>query len=227
MGLKTRLALGAVLMASSALVANPSYGQECSIENLDGCFEKHLAPEPRRAWPDTDLKREIAAVCKRPTYLAHVMAIIDGDTIDVMPVDETGKNLSQWSGQFYCRIRLWGIDAPEKFKNKAWTIRNEPGWKATEALEGILSRGDRIVRIELRDIDRWDRVVATVTYAGMAYKGDFIGDFSCWMALEGHAAFKGYYSKLLKRRFTDDYHRERCLHPVKPMFAEQLRRRPF
>lgn len=69
--------------------------------------------------------------------------IVDGDTLRV-------------DGE---RVRLWGIDAPERAQLCRIAGRDEPiGREATEALRSILARGE--LRCETKDRDRYGRTVA-------------------------------------------------------------------
>ncbi|WP_034853870.1 thermonuclease family protein, partial [Inquilinus limosus] len=69
--------------------------------------------------------------------------IVDGDTLRV-------------DGE---RVRLWGIDAPERVQLCRIDGRDEPiGREATEALRSILAHGE--LRCETKDRDRYGRTVA-------------------------------------------------------------------
>lgn len=69
--------------------------------------------------------------------------IVDGDTLRI-------------DGE---RVRLWGIDAPEKLQRCEIAGREEPiGREATEALRSLVARGD--LRCETKDRDRYGRTVA-------------------------------------------------------------------
>jgi endonuclease YncB( thermonuclease family) len=98
-------------------------------------------------------------------------SVIDGDTIEI-------------HGE---RIRLFGIDAPES--RQLCTVSGEPyrcGQQAALALADHI--GQRTVRCEERDRDRYGRMVA------VCWVGD--EDVSAWMMQEGRAlAFRKYSSR--------------------------------
>jgi micrococcal nuclease len=102
-----------------------------------------------------------------PVLSGPVVGVIDGDTIDV--------RLS--SGMV--RVRLYGIDAPEK---------SQPyGEKAKQALSELVFRKN--VDLEVESQDRYDRVVAVV------YVGDL--DINAEMVKGGFAwAYRQYLGKL-------------------------------
>jgi len=95
-------------------------------------------------------------------------SVIDGDTIEIR-------------GQ---RIRLFGIDAPES--SQLCTLDEKPyrcGQQSALALADKI--GERTVRCEERDIDRYKRIVA-VCYVGSE-------DIGNWLVKQGWAlAFRKY-----------------------------------
>lgn len=78
------------------------------------------------------------------SFSAHAgVEVVDGDTLRI-------------DGE---RVRLWGIDAPEKLQRCQIAGREEPiGQEATEALRSLVARGD--LRCETKDRDRYGRTVA-------------------------------------------------------------------
>lgn len=103
---------------------------------------------------------------------AGIPSVIDGDTLDL-------------HGQ---RIRLWGIDAPE---SRQLCRRGGQPWRCGQS--AALALADRIARrpvlCEVRDTDRWGRLVA------VCRQGD--DDLSEWMVRGGLA--------LAFRRYATDY----------------------
>lgn len=77
-------------------------------------------------------------------YSWEIERIIDGDTIQA---SHSCAKLSK------IRIRLYGIDAPEK--------KQPNGYESTEYLKNILPKGQRF-EIKQIDIDRYGRIVALV-----------------------------------------------------------------
>jgi endonuclease YncB( thermonuclease family) len=100
-------------------------------------------------------------------------SVIDGDTIEI-------------HGQ---RIRLHGIDAPEKGQpcfdasGKSWRC----GPAAANALDEFV--GVSPVACRERDVDRYGRIVATCTLRGE--------DIEAWLVRNGHA--------MAYRRYSSDY----------------------
>lgn len=78
----------------------------------------------------------------------HVIRVTDGDTVTIVE-----KNNSVRQGRF--RIRLYGIDAPEK--------KQPFGEKAKETLEKIIYL--QTVRVEFYEIDRYGRIIGTIYLA--------------------------------------------------------------
>jgi endonuclease YncB( thermonuclease family) len=99
--------------------------------------------------------------------------IVDGDTLRIGQV----------------RVRLFGIDAPER--HQACTRTDGQAWAcgadAGKALAGFI--GGRSVECEQRDVDRYQRVVATCSVGG--------DDIGRWMVLHGWA--------IAYRRYSMDY----------------------
>ncbi len=111
----------------------------------------------------------MAAAADRP---AGIPSVVDGDTLDL-------------HGQ---RIRLWGIDAPE---SRQLCRHDGRPWRCGQA--AALALADRIgrhaVHCEVRDVDRWKRLIAICHEAGE--------DLSAWMVRNGLA--------LAFRRYATDY----------------------
>jgi endonuclease YncB( thermonuclease family) len=103
-----------------------------------------------------------------PSELRGRASVIDGDTIDI-------------AGQ---RIRLYGIDAPERAQT---CVRNTLPWScgldASAALTGLVR--NRELRCESRDRDRYQRIVA------VCWLNDV--DVNRWLVSEGWAvAYRQY-----------------------------------
>ena len=104
--------------------------------------------------------------------LSGLARVVDGDTLHVDRV----------------RVRLHGIDAPESAQRCRTSGRLWPcGREATRALARRI--GGRPVACEERDRDRYGRVVAVCTVAGL--------DLNRWMVAEGWA--------FAYRRYSRDY----------------------
>ncbi|MDR2442606.1 MAG: thermonuclease family protein [Deltaproteobacteria bacterium] len=79
----------------------------------------------------------------KESYTGHVERIIDGDTVSILTTDYERL-----------RVRLYGIDAPEGGQD--W------GDESRDALSDMVS--GRLVKIEIEDIDRYNRMVATIIF---------------------------------------------------------------
>jgi micrococcal nuclease len=99
--------------------------------------------------------------------------VFDGDTIEVRRNDET------------VRIRLHGIDTPE---------RTQPFSSVARRRTGELVK-DKIVRVEIKDRDRYDRIVARVFVDG--------DDLSIRLVREGLAWHYTYYSSDLRLAYFE------------------------
>jgi micrococcal nuclease len=84
------------------------------------------------------------------TYSARVVGVTDGDTVNVLRQHPSGRREQ-------VRVRLHGIDAPES---------GQPfGSKAKATLSDLVF--DKQVRVEVRDIDAYDRTVAVLHVGGV------------------------------------------------------------
>jgi endonuclease YncB( thermonuclease family) len=99
--------------------------------------------------------------------------VLDGDTLDVQGV----------------RIRLFGIDAPEK--TQTCTLATGASWPCGSAAQEALERklGNRRVTCQRRDVDTYGRVVAVCRLGSE--------DISAWLAGAGWV--------VAYRQFSDDY----------------------
>jgi endonuclease YncB( thermonuclease family) len=102
--------------------------------------------------------------------LTGIASVIDGDTIDI-------------HGQ---RIRFHGIDAPE---SRQTCERNGKPWRCGQQAALALSDylGQKSVRCEKKDVDRYKRIVA-ICYVGTT-------DVNAWLVREGWALAYRQYSK--------------------------------
>ena len=105
-----------------------------------------------------------------PGALRGVASVIDGDTLDIHDT----------------RIRLFGIDAPERRQ----TCLDEAGalWRCGQAAALALAEqiGRTAVTCATRDIDRYGRIVAVCHADGT--------DLNGWMVSQGHARAWARYS---------------------------------
>ena len=89
-----------------------------------------------------------------------VVAVIDGDTVTVL--DELDK------AKF--RIRLYGIDAPEK--------RQRFGTEARDHLSGLVLKKPVIIRY--KEVDRYGRIVGTIRIDGEDINRRMLRDGMAW-----------------------------------------------
>jgi endonuclease YncB( thermonuclease family) len=106
-------------------------------------------------------------------FEGRCVAVRDGDTIEVRRDGET------------VRIRLHGIDAPE---------RTQPYSKLARKRTGELAQ-DQVVRVKMKDRDRYDRIVGRVFVNGQ--------DLSLILVREGLAWHYRYYSSDLRLAFYE------------------------
>lgn len=116
-----------------------------------------------------------------------VLRIIDGDTVDIaLP--------QQGTGQVYRhRVRLYGIDTPEKRPSKADPLRHlemEASYRAKQALERRLQENDFMVLAHFSHADKYGRLLCTLY--------DKTGeDLNRWMITQGYAT--EYFGKTKKK----------------------------
>jgi len=119
--------------------------------------------------------------------IIKVLRIIDGDTVDIaLP--------QQGTGQLYRhRVRLYGIDTPEKRPSKADPLRHlemEASYRAKQALERRLQENDYMVLAHFSHADKYGRLLCTLY--------DKTGeDLNRWMIAQGHAT--EYFGKTKKK----------------------------
>ncbi|MBC2856984.1 thermonuclease family protein [Cetobacterium sp. 2A] len=100
------------------------------------------------------------------TIKGKVIKVADGDTITI--IEENGDKT---------RIRLYGIDAPEK--------KQDYGIKSLDVLKKLIDKKE--VEIDVKDKDRYGRVVGIVYYNGM--------NINLYMLKTGNAWWYKQYSK--------------------------------
>lgn len=122
--------------------------------------------------------------------LVKILRVIDGDTIDIaFYYEDTGKT-------FKHRVRLYGIDAPEKHPSLSNVERNkeiEAANKSQEALTQRLKENDNLVVALFHKFDKYGRLMATL----YDKQGE---DINKWMITSGHA--QEYFGKT-KKKFTE------------------------
>lgn len=119
--------------------------------------------------------------------LVKILRVIDGDTLDIaLHHDEAGKI-------FKHRIRLYGIDTPEKHPPLSNPERNkeiEASKKAHDALAQRLKENDNLVIALFHKFDKYGRLMATF----YDKQGE---DINKWMITSGYA--QEYFGKTKKK----------------------------
>ncbi len=101
----------------------------------------------------------VVAQTRAETFRGRVMWIHDGDTVTVNSTD----------GKWY-KVRLWGIDAPEA---------GQPyGREATLAL--IRLAGRKLVTVEIKDTDKYERVVGILRYGKLDLNLEMVKIGAAW-----------------------------------------------
>lgn len=122
--------------------------------------------------------------------IVKVLRIIDGDTVDIaMMSDDTQKI-------FKYRIRLYGIDTPEKKPLKSNPDRDQEiaaAKRSSQAMIDKLQENNHIVTIRLYKPDKYGRLLGTL----YDRKGE---DINQWMVTHGYAT--SYFGKT-KQTFAE------------------------
>lgn len=127
------------------------------------------------------------------TFAKEPIRILDGTVIKVAD----GDTINVDSGGTKLKIRLYGIDAPEtpKTNSKTGTI-GKPGQpygnEAWKALDDKVNR--QRVRIEVRDVDKYDRLVSVVWIGGREINKEMVAEGWAWA-----------YRKYLDRPHASEY----------------------
>ncbi|WP_238386986.1 MULTISPECIES: thermonuclease family protein [unclassified Campylobacter] len=92
-----------------------------------------------------------------------VIKVIDGDTIDVLDLNQTKH-----------RIRLYGIDAPEK--------KQSYGNKAREFLASLIAGKE--VKVLIKDKDKYQRNIGLILLDGMDINKEMVKNGYAWAYIE-------------------------------------------
>jgi len=124
-----------------------------------------------------------------------VLRVVDGDTIDIAMMNEELKKI------FKYRIRLFGIDTPEKkplMSNPAREKEMGAAKKSSQAMIDKLKESDNLVTIRLYTPDKYGRLLGTL----YDKKGENINE---WMVKQGYATT--YFGKK-KKTFSEIHNLE-------------------
>lgn len=108
--------------------------------------------------------------------LVKVLRVLDGDTVDIALEEETGKI-------FKHRVRLYGIDTPEKRPSASDPERDKEiaaSKRSSEALTNRLKENDNLVIALFYKADKYGRLMCTL----YDKQGD---DMNQWMVKSGFA----------------------------------------
>lgn len=100
----------------------------------------------------------------------RVVAVIDGDTVDVVPLSETDTPQTTAKGSVKERVRLWGIDAPETSQDFGKESR---AWLSSLIL-------NKPVILEKVEKDRYGRTVARIRLDGQDVNEDSLRQGMSW-----------------------------------------------
>lgn len=118
--------------------------------------------------------------------MVKILRIIDGDTVDIALYHPESQRM------YRHRVRLYGIDTPEKRPPKGDPLRHleiEASHRAKEALESCIAE-DRIVEALFYKADKYGRLLCTFYDA----QGR---DLNQWMIANGYAT--AYFGKTKKK----------------------------
>jgi len=106
-----------------------------------------------------------------------VLRVIDGDTVDIAMIHDVTKQI------FKYRIRLYGIDTPEKKPLKSNPDREEEimaAKRASQAMIDKLQENRNLVTVELSKPDKYGRLLGT-------FYDRNGGNINEWMVEQGYA----------------------------------------
>lgn len=129
---------------------------------------------------ETDFSSITAETTKKWTLegrkqLGKVLRVIDGDTVDLA--------IHIYNEHYQFRVRLYGIDTPEKRPLKSSPNRDEEieaSKRSTKALSTYLERSENMVHAEFKEADkygRWLVILSTKDHVNL----------NEWMVKEGYA----------------------------------------
>jgi len=110
-------------------------------------------------WLTLALLMMVAPVYAAPVFSARVSKVVDGDSLEV-----------EYAGQ-KIKLRLWGIDAPE---------RRQPYGKEARVSLAAMVNGRR-VEIQAKDIDAYHRLVALVWVDGYSVNEEMVRHGAAWV----------------------------------------------
>lgn len=122
--------------------------------------------------------------CKGSTEYVKVIKVVDGDTIDIARM--MGENIFQF------RVRLYGIDTPEKRPPLSQVNRLEEiaaSKVSSDALKRLLEKVNWLVRIDFVGEDKYGRLLGNIYIYeenGDRNKDEWL-DVNNWMIINNYA----------------------------------------
>jgi len=146
------------------------------------CVEDPNVEEPIHQWTgevyqhSTDINTPYVSY-QNIKQLVKILRVVDGDTIDVAMYHQETKKI------FKYRIRLYGIDTPEKKPLKSNPDREQEIAAAklsTQAMINKMQENNNLVVVQLYKPDKYGRILGTF----YGKNGENINE---WMVRQGHA----------------------------------------
>ena len=120
-----------------------------------------------------DTTKEIKFFELTGKYLAKIVKVVDGDTVNVV-IDLPGFGFCQF------KVRLYGINTPELRPPKSDPNREEIKARAKEATAALLGRvGGKIVTLDCYGWGKYGRLLANIYLDGK--------NINKWLVEEGYA----------------------------------------
>jgi endonuclease YncB( thermonuclease family) len=159
------------------------------------CAEDPYVAEPIPQWTEevyrlsTDINTPYISY-ENIKQLVKILRVVDGDTVDAAMYHQETKKI------FKYRIRMYGIDTPEKKPLKSNPDREQEMAAAkmsTQAMITKMQENNNLVVVQLYKLDKYGRLLGTF----YGKNGENIND---WMVKQGHAI--SYFGKT-KKSFSE------------------------
>ena len=146
------------------------------------CAEDPYVAEPISQWTEevyrlsTDINTPYVSY-QHIKQLVKILRVVDGDTVDAAMYHEDTKKI------FKYRIRMYGIDTPEKKPLKSNPDREQEiaaSKMSTQAMTAKMQENNNLVVVQLYKPDKYGRLLGTF----YGKNGENIND---WMVRQGHA----------------------------------------
>jgi len=159
-------------------------GRNIEKDNMGNCIcaEDPYVAEPIPQWTEvvyrlsTDINTPYVSY-QNIKQLVKILRVVDGDTVDVAMYHQDTNKI------FKYRIRLYGIDTPEKKPLKSNPDREQEiaaAKMSTQAMTTKMQENNNLVVVQLYKPDKYGRLLGTF----YGKNGENIND---WMVKQGHA----------------------------------------